>query len=48
MDDLDNGAVYAGVVMDDEHAAHEREDRAGQAQPVAAAAAPLARPDGGE
>jgi hypothetical protein len=48
MDDLGNGAVYAGVVMDDEHAADEGEDGAGQAQPVASTPASLARPDGGE
>jgi hypothetical protein len=48
MDDLDNGAVYTGVVMDDEHAADEGEDRAGQAQSIASTAAPLASPDRSE
>jgi hypothetical protein len=48
MDDLGDGAVDAGVVTDDEHAAHEREDRAGQAQSVAATPASLAGPDGSE
>jgi hypothetical protein len=48
MDDLGNGAVYAGVVVDDEHAAHQREDRAGQPQAVASTSASLAGPDGSE
>ena len=48
MDDLDDGLVDAGVEADDDQAAHEGEDGADYAQPVASASTSLAVADRGE
>ena len=48
MDDLDDGLVDAGVVVDDEHAAHQGEHGQGQAHSVASAPASLTVADRSE